>query len=338
MQSAEIIKSQHPLDADMVAKKQQRDQEIKDIFSGKSDRMIIVIGPCSADNEEALCDYVERLSKVQKKTADKLLLIPRIYTNKPRTMGEGYKGILHQPDPEKEPDMGAGLIALRKIHLEALRISDGLFSADEMLYPENYVYLDDVLSYVAVGARSVENQYHRLVASAIDTPVGMKNPTSGDFSVMLNAIYAAQQEHVFAYQGYEVKTLGNPFAHAVLRGYVNKNGRSLPNYHYEDLNLICSMYAKRNLQNPAVIVDTNHANSNKQFKEQVRIVKEVLHSRKLSGDIRNLIKGFMIESYIVEGSQDITEHTYGKSITDACLGWEDTEELLYYIADKVHAE
>lgn len=334
MPSAEEIISRYPLTAEMKQLKAVRDQEARDIFSGQSNRLLIIIGPCSADNEDALCDYVNRLAEVQQDLKERLLLIPRIYTNKPRTTGEGYKGILHQPDPEKAPDMEAGLIALRKMHLRALQEA-GLTAADEMLYPENHTYLDDVLSYVAVGARSVENQQHRLTASGLDIPVGMKNPTSGDFSVMLNSVYAAQHGHVFSYQSHEVKTEGNPYTHTVLRGAVNKHGQAIPNYHYEDLIRLCGMYAERELINPGVIIDTNHSNSAKHYKEQPRIVKEVLHSRKVSGDIRNIVKGFMIESYIEEGCQKVNEHIYGKSITDPCLGWEESKALLYEIAERI---
>ncbi len=328
------ILERYPITEEIRKIKKNRDLEVADIISGRSEKMLVIIGPCSADNEDALCDYVSRLAKVQEKVKDRLVIIPRIYTNKPRTTGDGYKGILHQPDPEKAPDMEAGLIALRKMHLRALRES-GLPAADEMLYPENHTYLDDVLAYVAVGARSVENQQHRLAASGLTVPVGMKNPTSGDFSVMLNSVYAAQHGHIFAYQGYEVKTDGNPYSHTVLRGAVNKHGQTIPNYHYEDLMRLCEMYSERELKNPAAIVDTNHANSGKKYFEQPRIVREVLHSRKVSEDIRKMVKGFMIESYIEEGNQKICEHIYGKSITDACLGWDDSEKLLYEIADRV---
>ena len=294
----------------------------------------MIIGPCSADNEDAVCEYVSRLPRIQEKVADKLILIPRIYTNKPRTTGEGYKGLLHQPDPEKQPDLLDGLIAVRKLHMRAIEES-GLTAADEMLYPETWRYLDDILSYVAVGARSVENQQHRLVASGMDIPAGMKNPTSGDLSVMLNSVVAAQMKQNFIYRNWEVETTGNPLAHTILRGAVNKHGNAIPNYHYEDLQLLMEKYMERNLENPAVIVDANHSNSNKQFRQQIRIVKEVLHSRKLDGDIRRLVKGVMVESYLEEGNQKIGcgEHIYGKSITDPCLGWEDSEQLIYTIAD-----
>ena len=326
------IRNQYPIDAKIQALKEKRDQEIRDVFTGKSDKFLAIIGPCSADNEDAVCDYLLRLRKVQEKIEDKVLIIPRVYTNKPRTTGEGYKGMVHQPDPEKAPDMLAGLVAIRKMHIHAIE-QTGLTAADEMLYPENYRYLSDLLSYVAIGARSVEDQQHRLTASGMDIPVGMKNPTSGDFSVMLNSVYAAQHPHSFIYTGWEVNTHGNDLAHTVLRGATNKHGANIPNYHYEDLRLLYELYMKRNLKNPACIVDTNHSNSGKQYMEQIRIAKEVLHSRRHSDDIKNLVKGLMIESYIEPGNQKIGEHCYGKSITDPCLGWDDTERLLYDIAE-----
>jgi len=329
----ELVKA-FPLPARDVLVKKERDKQIKDVFTGASDKFLVIIGPCSADNEDAVCDYISRLAKVQEKVKDKLILIPRIYTNKPRTTGEGYKGIVHQPDPEKEPDLAEGLIAMRKMHLRAIAES-GLTAADEMLYPENWPYVEDILSYVAVGARSVENQQHRLTVSGMDVPAGMKNPTSGDLSVMLNSIVAAQASHTFLYRKWEVKTSGNPLAHAILRGAVNKHGQCIPNYHYEDLNLCVSLYNERNLANPAIIVDANHANSNKQHREQIRIVKEVLHSRRVSPDIAAMVKGVMIESYIEEGNQKVCEHIYGKSITDPCLGWDDSEKLIYTIADSL---
>ena len=327
----EIIE-QYPLASAYTALKKRRDQMIADVLSGKSDKFLVIIGPCSADNEDAVCDYISRLAKVNDKVNDKLILIPRIYTNKPRTTGEGYKGIFSQPDPEKKPDFTAGLIAMRKMHIRAIQES-GLTAADEMLYPDNWGYVEDILSYVAIGARSVEDQQHRLTVSGFDVASGMKNPTSGDFSVMLNSVYAAQHPHSFTYRGYEVETTGNPLAHTVLRGAVNKHGRSLPNYHYEDLDTLMNLYAERDLLNPACVIDANHNNSNKQYLQQVRIVKEVLHSRRLNPDIRNLVKGVMIESYIEEGCQPVGGGTYGKSITDPCLGWEDSERLLYDIAD-----
>ena len=327
----EIIE-QYPLASEYTTLKKRRDQMITDVLSGKSDKFLVIIGPCSADNEDAVCDYISRLAKVNDKVNDKLILIPRIYTNKPRTTGEGYKGIFSQPDPEKKPDFTAGLIAMRKMHIRAIQES-GLTAADEMLYPDNWGYVEDILSYVAIGARSVEDQQHRLTVSGFDVASGMKNPTSGDFSVMLNSVYAAQHPHSFTYRGYEVETTGNPLAHTVLRGAVNKHGRSLPNYHYEDLDTLMNLYAERDLLNPACVIDANHNNSNKQHLQQVRIVKEVLHSRRLNPDIRNLVKGVMIESYIEEGCQPVGGGTYGKSITDPCLGWEDSERLLYDIAD-----
>ena len=327
----EIIE-QYPLASEYTTLKKRRDQMIADVLSGKSDKFLVIIGPCSADNEDAVCDYISRLAKVNDKVNDKLILIPRIYTNKPRTTGEGYKGIFSQPDPEKKPDFTAGLIAMRKMHIRAIQES-GLTAADEMLYPDNWGYVEDILSYVAIGARSVEDQQHRLTVSGFDVASGMKNPTSGDFSVMLNSVYAAQHPRSFTYRGYEVETTGNPLAHTVLRGAVNKHGRSLPNYHYEDLDTLMNLYAERDLLNPACVIDANHNNSNKQHLQQVRIVKEVLHSRRLNPDIRNLVKGVMIESYIEEGCQPVGGGTYGKSITDPCLGWEDSERLLYDIAD-----
>ena len=332
--SSEEIIRQYPITADLAAVKACRDREIRAVIAGESDRFLVIIGPCSADNEDAVCEYVNRLGLLQREVADRLVLIPRIYTNKPRTTGLGYKGILHQPDPEKAPDMVGGLVALRKMHIRSLRES-GLTAADEMLYPENHTYLSDMLSYVAIGARSVENQQHRLTVSGIDQPAGMKNPTSGDIAVMLNSVYAAQQGHTFSYQGWAVRTSGNPLAHTILRGAVNMYGQSIPNYHYENLKLLSSLYAKRDLVNPMCVVDTNHANSDKQYQEQPRIVQEVLHSRRLSEDIRQLVKGFMIESYLVEGCQQVGEHAFGRSITDACLGWDESKELVLKIADQV---
>ena len=326
------IRNQYPLPEALVQLKKERDEQIKDVITGKSNRFLVIIGPCSADNEDAVCDYISRLAKVNEKVKDKCILIPRIYTNKPRTTGEGYKGIVHQPDPEKKPDFLAGLIAMRKMHIHAMEES-GLTAADEMLYPENWRYLSDILSYVAIGARSVEDQQHRLTVSGFDVPAGMKNPTSGDFSVMLNSVYAAQHPHSFIYRGWEVQTTGNPLAHTVLRGSTNKYGRNLANYHYEDLNTLLALYNERDLQNPACVIDANHSNSNKEFKQQIRIVKEVMHSRKLSPDIHKLVKGVMIESYIEEGSQKVGCGVYGKSITDPCLGWEDSERLIYDIAE-----
>ena len=327
------IKADYPVTQKVEKIKLERDEMIRKVFTGESDKFLVIIGPCSADNEEAVCEYINRLSRVQEEVADKLIIIPRIYTNKPRTTGEGYKGILHQPDPEKKPDLLHGLIGVRKMHMRAIEES-GLTAADEMLYPETWRYLDDILSYVAIGARSVENQQHRLVASGMDIPAGMKNPTSGDFSVMLNSVVAAQMKQNFIYSNWEVETTGNPLTHTILRGAVNKHGNAIPNYHYEDLQLLLEKYSERDLKNPAVIVDANHSNSNKQFKEQIRIVKEVLHSRSLSNDIHNLVKGVMIESYLVEGNQKIgcPDHVYGKSITDPCLGWEDSERLIHTIA------
>ncbi len=326
------IREQFPLSAENALKKKSFDNEVAKIFTGESNKKLLVIGPCSADNESSVMDYVTRLASVSEKVKDKLVIIPRIYTNKPRTTGDGYKGMLHQPDPEKASDMLAGVIAIRKLHLRVIE-KTGMFTADEMLYPENYQYLYDLLSYVAIGARSVENQQHRLVSSGIDIPVGMKNPTGGDISVMMNSIMAAQHAHTFLYRGWEVKSHGNPLAHSILRGYVNKHGESIPNYHYEDIAHLCGEYAKRPLENPALIVDCNHANSGKKYKEQMRIAREVLHSCRLNPEIAKIFKGFMIESYLVEGNQKIGDGIYGKSITDACIGWEDTESFIYYMAD-----
>lgn len=328
---ADFIK-EYPLTDDLKQIKKQRDSEIADVITGKSDKFLVIIGPCSADNEDSVCDYVSRLARINEQVKDKLILIPRIYTNKPRTTGEGYKGIASQPDPEKEPDLMQGLIAVRSMHIRAMK-ETGLTAADEMLYPENYTYLSDILSYVAIGARSVEDQQHRLTVSGFDVPAGMKNPTSGDLTVMLNSVYAAQQAHTFTYRGWEVSTTGNPLAHTVLRGSVNAYGRNFPNYHYEDLSRLIELYNERNLVNPAAIIDSNHNNSGKKYAQQVRIVKEVLHSRKLNPDIHALVKGVMVESYIEEGCQKIGDGVYGKSITDPCLGWPDTERLIYHIAD-----
>lgn len=330
----EELKAQYPLSERIRESKRKRDEEIRDIFTGKSDKFVVLVGPCSADNEESVCEYARRLEAAARQVADQLMVIPRVYTNKPRTTGEGYKGMLHQPDPEKEPDLLAGIIAIRKMHIRVME-ETGLSTADEMLYPENRSYLDDVLSYEAVGARSVENQQHRLTASGMDIPVGMKNPTSGDLSVMLNSVTAAQRPHRFIYRGYDVETKGNELAHTILRGGVDKYGKNIPNYHYEDLARLAEMYGKWELKNPAVIVDVNHSNSSKQYREQIRIVSEVMHSRNYNPELKKLVKGVMIESYLVEGRQDITDKlTYGQSITDPCIGWEDTERLLYDIAEK----
>ena len=326
------IRDQFPLPAGMAAIKEKRDQEIRDVLTGRSGKFLVIIGPCSADNEHAVLDYVSRLVPVQEKVKDKIIIIPRVYTNKPRTTGEGYKGLLHQPDPEKQPNMYEGLIAIRKMHMHVVE-ETGLTTADEMLYPENLRYLDDLMSYIAVGARSVENQQHRLVASGCDVPVGMKNPTSGDLSVMLNSVVAAQGSHEFIFRGWEVRTPGNPLTHTILRGAVNKHGQNLPNYHYEDLILLHRLYSERDLKNPACIVDGNHSNSGKQYAEQIRLVKEVLHSRRHSTEIHDMVKGVMIESYIEPGSQKIGQHRYGQSITDPCLGWADSERLIYDIAE-----
>ena len=328
------IKEQYPLTAELAQVKARRDKEIADVFTGKSSKMVLIIGPCSADREDAVLEYCERLAKLQEAVSDKLVLIPRVYTNKPRTTGDGYKGLLHQPDPRKTSDMLEGVIAIRRLHTNVLA-NTGLPTADEMLYPDNYRYLSDLLSYVAVGARSVENQEHRLTSSGIDIPVGMKNPTSGDISVMLNSIMAAQHPHTFIYRGWEVDTTGNPLAHAILRGYVNKHGESMPNYHFEELERLYNAYTAKGLQNMALIVDANHANSGKKYQEQPRICKEVLHSCRHSSDIKTMIKGFMVESYLEPGCQKIGDGVYGKSITDPCLGWEETVRLVQDIADLI---
>ena len=332
--SPDEIRAAFPLKKELANLKKKRDREIADVLTGKSDKFLVIVGPCSADNEDSVCDYVSRLAKVNDKVSEKLILVPRIYTNKPRTTGEGYKGITSQPDPEGKTDFRAGLEAMRHMQIRAIEES-GLTAADEMLYPENWGYIADILSYVAIGARSVEDQEHRMVASGFDVPAGMKNPTSGTLSVMLNSVYASQLPHSFVYRGYEVKTNGNPLAHCVLRGSSNKHGQSQPNYHYEDLNLLSELYAERDIKNPAAIIDANHNNSGKKFREQIRIVKEVLHSRSHNKNIGELVKGVMIESYIEEGCQKIGEGIYGKSITDPCLGWEDTERLILDIAELV---
>ena len=327
------IQERYPLSEKLQELKKQRDAEISNVIKGLDNRFLVIIGPCSADNEDSVCDYVSRLTSIQEDVKDKLIIIPRVYTNKPRTTGEGYKGIASQPDPEKAPDMVEGLIAMRKMHIRAIEES-GLTCADEMLYPENWGYVEDLLSYVAIGARSVEDQQHRLTVSGMDVPAGMKNPTSGDYSVMLNSIVAAQGAHRFIYRSWEVETTGNPLSHAILRGAVNKHGEAIPNYHYEDLRLLYDKYHAKNLANPAVIVDTNHSNSNKHYEQQVRIASEVLHSRQVDPELHTMVKGLMIESYIEPGNQKIgVDHIYGKSITDACLGWDESEKLLYTIAE-----
>lgn len=329
------VKKQFPVSKELSAVRDKQLRELKDVFEGKSQKLVLVIGPCSADAELPVLDYIGRLRKVQEKVNDKIVIVPRIYTNKPRTTCEGYKGMLHQPDPNSAPDLLKGIIAIRSLHIKALQ-ETGFCCADEMLYPENHRYLSDILAYVAVGARSTENQQHRLTASGLDIPVGMKNPTGGDVSVMMNAIKAAQSSHVFLYRGWEVKSFGNQHAHAILRGYVDKHGKAHPNYHYEDLSDLCVAYEKSGLANPGVIIDTNHSNSGKQYLEQIRIVREVLQSCKYSTDVKKLVKGFMIESYIVDGaSKCVADEVYGQSITDPCLGWEKTEKLIYEIADKV---
>ena len=326
------VKEKYPLTGQISDSVEKTTLELKRIIDGSSDKLLLIIGPCSADNEDSVIDYISHLCPVQEKVKDKILIVPRIYTNKPRTTGDGYKGLLHQPDPNKEPDMFKGIIATRELHMRAVK-ETGFACADEMLYPENYKYLDDLLAYVSVGARSVENQQHRLTASGIAVPVGMKNPTSGDLSVMMNAILAAQHRHTFIYRGWEVHSHGNPYAHAILRGYTNKHGQHLPNYHYEDLIRLCDFYDERELEHPAVVVDANHSNSNKNPFEQPRIMKDVLHSCKCNDRVSKLVKGFMVESYIEDGAQKIGGGCYGKSITDACLGWEKTQRMIYDIAE-----
>ncbi len=330
----EEICAQYPVSEELKKLKEKRDKEICDVIAGRSDKFLVIIGPCSADNEEAVCDYANRLARIYDKVKDRLVLVPRVYTNKPRTNGDGYKGIVSQPDPEGSEDFKQGLIAMRQMHLRVMR-ETGLTAADEMLYPENWPYVSDILSYVAIGARSVEDQQHRLATSGFDVAAGMKNPTSGHLMVMLNSIHAAQSPHSFIFRGNEVKTSGNPYAHSILRGAVNKHGSSISNYHYEDLALLRDLYAESKVENPACIIDANHNNSGKKFAEQPRIVKEVLHSRRVNPEIRSLVKGVMVESYIKEGSQKIGEGIYGKSITDPCLGWADSEQLIYDIADLV---
>ena len=328
------VKAEFPLTERMIRVKDERDEAIRAVFDGRSDKFLLVIGPCSADHSEPVLEYISRLRRIADQVSDKIIIIPRIYTNKPRTTGQGYKGMLHQPDPEAKPDMYKGIVAIRELHMAALRDYD--FScADEMLYPENHRYLSDLLSYVAVGARSAENQQHRLTASGVGIPVGMKNPTGGDLSVMMNSIVAAQSSHTFIYRGWEVTSAGNPYAHAILRGYVDSSGRSVSNYHYEDLLRVEELYEKSNLTNPSIIVDTNHNNSGKKYLEQIRIAKDIVHSRNQNADIKRLVKGLMIESYLEDGAQSAGDHVFGKSITDPCLGWEKTEQLILDIADKL---
>ncbi len=328
------VKKEYPLTERMKQVKAARDESIRAVFDGSSDKFILIIGPCSADHSEPVLEYISRLRRIEEQVSDKVIIIPRIYTNKPRTTGHGYKGMLHQPNPDEKPDMYNGIVAIRQLHSAALRDYD--FScADEMLYPENYRYLSDLLSYVAVGARSVENQQHRLTASGIDIPVGMKNPTGGDLSVMMNSIVAAQSGHTFIYRGWEVTSDGNPYAHAILRGYIDYAGRNVSNYHYEDLLRVEELYEQSNLTNPSIIVDTNHNNSGKKYLEQVRIAKDIVHSRNQNSDIKRLVKGLMIESYLEDGAQGTNEHVFGKSITDPCLGWEKTERLILDIAEKL---
>ena len=328
------VKKEFPLTETMLKVKEERDAQIRDVFEGVSDKFLLIIGPCSADYREPVLEYISRLRRIEEQVSDKIIIIPRIYTNKPRTTGQGYKGMLHQPDPDAKPDMYKGIVAIRDLHIAALK-DYGFSCADEMLYPENYRYLSDLLSYVAVGARSVENQQHRLTASGIEAPVGMKNPTGGDLTVMMNAITAAQSSHTFLYRGWEVISEGNPHAHSILRGYIDYTGRSCSNYHYEDIIKVNELYAESGLANPSVIIDTNHNNSGKQYLEQIRIAKDVVYSRNQNRDIKHLVKGLMIESYIEDGAQSSGEHVFGKSITDPCLGWEKTERLIFDIADKL---
>ena len=332
MPTHQALKDMYPISDELVKIKRENDKALQAVFTGDDDRLVLVIGPCSADREDAVLEYISRLRRVQERVIDKIIIVPRVYTNKPRTTGDGYKGMLNQPDPNSSPDMLKGLIAIRKLHMKVLG-QTGFSCADEMLYPENHNYLSDVLSYVAVGARSVENQLHRLTASGLDIPVGMKNPTGGDLSVMMNSITAAQHAHTFVYSNWEVQSKGNPLAHAILRGYANKHGRTVPNYHYEDLQLLCELYAKSGLSNPGVVIDTNHSNSGKHWEEQPRIAKEILHSTRHSGDIFRMVKGLMIESYLEDGKQSPDGCVYGKSITDPCLGWDKTERLILELAD-----
>ena len=332
MPTHQALKDMYPISDELVRIKRENDKALQAVFTGDDDRLVLVIGPCSADREDAVLEYISRLRRVQERVIDKIIIVPRVYTNKPRTTGDGYKGMLHQPDPNSSPDMLKGLISIRKLHMKVLE-QTGFSCADEMLYPENHNYLSDVLSYVAVGARSVENQLHRLTASGLDIPVGMKNPTGGDLSVMMNSITAAQHAHTFVYSNWEVQSKGNPLAHAILRGYANKHGRTVPNYHYEDLQFLCELYAKTGLLNPGVVIDTNHSNSGKHWEEQPRIAKEIMHSTRHSGDIFRMVKGLMIESYLEDGNQRPDGCVYGKSITDPCLGWDKTERLILELAD-----
>ena len=334
MPTANVIQEMYPLTEAMREQKRKNDAAVQAIFTGESSRLLLIIGPCSADREDAVLEYIDRLRNVQEKVKDQIVIVPRIYTNKPRTTGDGYKGMLHQPDPTHSPDLLRGLLSIRKLHIDALE-QTGFSCADEMLYPENHRYLADCLSYVAVGARSVENQLHRLTASGLDIPVGMKNPTGGDLQVMMNSIKAAQHSHTFVYSGWEVQSRGNAMAHAILRGYSNKHGQSVPNYHYEDLRYLYDLYQGSGLSHPAVIVDCNHTDSGKQFDQQPRIAEEILHSMRVNVEIRSIVKGLMIESYLEDGCQKPEEGIYGKSITDPCLGWEKTERMIYDLAEKL---
>ena len=333
MPTPEEIKKMEPISPELKAIKDENDKQLKDIFTGKDNRFVVIVGPCSADDEEAVCDYMRRLNEVKKQVADKMFIVPRVYTGKPRTTGEGYKGMMHQPDPEGAPNMVEGIKAIRRMYLRVIE-ETGMPLADEMLYPSNLPFVEDILSYIAIGARSVENQQHRLTASGMDIPVGMKNPTSGDLSIMLNSIEAAQSSHSFLYRGWDVQTTGNDLAHAILRGAVNQYGQCIPNYHYEDMVNLYEMYKDKGFANPALVIDCNHSNSNKKYMEQIRIAKEIMHNRKHSNDLKGFVKGLMIESYIEGGNQKVDEHIYGKSITDPCLGWDDTEKLLHIIAEE----
>lgn len=328
------IREEMPLAPQIAAQKPAFDAAVADVLCGKSAKKLLIIGPCSADREDSVLEYVERLARVAEEVRDKLIIIPRVYTNKPRTKGTGYKGLLHNPDPLGAPDLLGGVKAIRHMHIKVAETTD-MFTADEMLYPENYQYLIDVIAYNAVGARSVENQEHRLVSAGISTPVGMKNPTGGSCSVMLNSVYAAQQPQTFIFRNWEVEATGNPLAHAILRGFQGLDGRNYPNYHYEYLERLCELYTADTYANPAVVIDCNHDNSGKRPLEQIRIIHEVLDSVHRNEDIARLFKGFMVESYLEDGNQPVDGGVFGKSITDACLGWDKTARLIYNIADRL---
>jgi len=331
--SAGEILDKMPLAGSLKKIKAERDRLVSDVITGKSDKLLIIVGPCSAHESKPVLDYVEKLGKLNERVEDRLVLVPRIYTNKPRTRGVGYKGMFSQPDPSKSEDILKGIYTIRDLNIKAIEIS-GLAAADEMLYPENIHYVEDLLSYIAVGARSSENQMHRLVASGIDVSVGVKNPMSGSISVLLNSVYAAQSGQVFKLNGWQVKTSGNPLAHTILRGAVDGYGNDIPNFHYETVMQVADGYQKSGLQNPAIIIDANHSNSGKKYKQQIRILEEVMQNRLYDKDFKNIVKGFMIESFLVEGNQT-EDKVYGKSITDPCLGWTDTERLILDIAEKV---